>query len=111
MISARCQPAIEAGQQGEWRLVLSMGRAFDYATPFRAVLDEIADALSREAHVTVQLPEYEAFEDFVEGKLYFGREAIHVYFEHSLGYLFLSSDNKIALRRIAELIQPGMTVT
>ena len=111
MISASCQPAIEVRQQGERQLVLLMGEAFDYTTPFRAVLDEIAVALSREAHATVQLPQYEAFEDFVEGKLYFGSESIHVYFEHSLGYLSLSSHNEAALRRIAELIQPRMTVT
>jgi hypothetical protein len=70
MISARCRPAIEAGQRGEWQLVLLIGEAFDYATPFRAVLDEIADALCREAYATVQFPQYDAFEDFVEGKFY-----------------------------------------
>jgi hypothetical protein len=111
MISARRRPAIEAGQQGEWQLVLLIGEAFDYATPFRAVLDEIADALCGEAYATVPFPQYEAFEDFVEGKLYFGSEAIQVYFEHSLGYLSLSRDNEVTLRRIAELIQPRMTVT
>jgi hypothetical protein len=111
MIELHSPPILETTSDGKWQLVLFMGEAFDYATPFRGAVHEIADVLSREAYSTVQLPEYEGFEDFVEGKLYFGREAICVYFEHSLGYLSLSSDNETALRRMAELIQPRMTVT
>jgi hypothetical protein len=36
---------------------------------------------------------------------------LHVYFEHSLGYLSLSSDDEAALRRTAELIRSRVTVT
>ena|SRR5215475_12721290 len=111
MIELRSSPVVEATSDGKWQLVFWMGDAFEFATPFRAALDEIADALRREAHSIMQLPECEEFEDFVEGTLHFGDNVLHVYFEHSLGYLALSTDSEEPLRRTAELIQPRVIVT
>jgi hypothetical protein len=74
---------IEPQPRGGWQLILWVGQAFNYTTPFRAMLSEIAEALGPAS--VVQLPPYEAGEDFVEGTLQFGRTTLRVYYEHSLG--------------------------
>jgi hypothetical protein len=106
MIEVRCRPAIEPNARGGWDLVLWAGEPFDYSTPFRKMLDGIADVLSQDAHSSIELPAYEDYEDFVEGTLQFGHETIRTYYEHSLGYLVLMSDSANTLRKIADRLAP-----
>ena len=56
------------------------------------------------------LPEYEPCEDFVEGSLQIGGEILHIYFEHSLGYLSLSSENREVLDKPLISLQPAIAV-
>jgi hypothetical protein len=101
MIEVRSLPAIERDPKDGWELTLWMGNAFDYTTPFRAALAEIAEVLNREHPSTLRLPDYEQGEDFVEGILQFGNSKIGVYYEHSLSYLTLFSSSEDVLREIA----------
>ena len=106
MIKVYAQPAIEPHRKSGWELVLWTGDAFDYSTPFREMLTEIAAVLNREAPASVELPGYDALEDDVEGVLRFGDEAIGIYYEHSLSYLSLMSDSANTLHKIADRLQP-----
>jgi hypothetical protein len=106
MIEVHCRPAIERHRKGGWELVLWTGNAFDYSTPFREMLADIAALLNREAPTSLELPEYEPFEDDVEGQLQFGSQTIRVYYEHSISYLALISDSEPMLQKIAGRLQP-----
>src|SRR5579859_7524541 len=106
MIEVYSKPTIEPHQKGGWELVLWTGNAFDYSTPFREMLTGIAAVLNQEAPTSVELPDYETFEDDVEGELRFGDQAIRIYYEHSLSYLSLMSDSPNTLRKIADRLQP-----
>jgi hypothetical protein len=106
MIKVHSRPVIEPHRKSGWELVLWTGDAFDYSTPFREMLTEIAAVLNREAPASVELPGYDAMEDDVEGVLRFGDEAIGIYYEHSLSYLALTSDSPNTLRKIADRLQP-----
>jgi hypothetical protein len=106
MIKVHSRPAIEPHRKSGWELVLWTGDAFDYSTPFREMLTEIATVLNREAPACIELPGYEALEDFVEGVLRLGDEEIGIYYEHSLSYLSLTSDNPNTLQKIADRLQP-----
>jgi hypothetical protein len=99
---------IERASQGGWQLILWTGDAFDYTTPFRAVLGEIAEALGLERQDDLQLPAYEVGEDFVEGTLRFGNAPLRIYYEHSLSYLVLMSDSEGTLRDVADRIQTSV---
>ena len=105
MIEVRCEPVVKATQRG-WELVFWMGEAFDYETPFRAALNEIAETLGCD----IRLPAYEKSEDFIEGTLHIGVQVLSVYYEHSLGYLSISSDSAEALRQIAHRLQSNLKV-
>jgi len=50
---------------GGWQLILWAGGAFDYATPFRVILADIAAALGQNPRSDLQLPAHEEREDFV----------------------------------------------
>jgi hypothetical protein len=106
MIKVHSRPVIERHRRSGWELVLWTGDAFDYSTPFRDMLTEIATVLNQEAPASVELPGYEALEDDVEGVLRFGDDAIGIYYEHSLSYLSLMSDNPNTLRKVADRLQP-----
>jgi hypothetical protein len=106
MITVHSRPAIEPHQKRGWELVLWTGDAFDYSTPFRGILADITEALNRDAPTSIELPSYEAFEDFIEGELRFGDESVGIYYEHSLSYLALMSDSPNTLRKIADRLQP-----
>ena len=71
MIEVRSQPVIEPDPRGGWQLIFWIGEAFDYKTPFRTTLNDMMKALSRKNPFSVQIPEYQANEDFVEGTLEF----------------------------------------
>ena len=106
MIEVFSKPSIEPHRKGGWELVLWTGNAFDYSTPFREMLTDIAAVLSQEAPTSVELPGYHLLEDDVEGALRFGDEPIRIYYEHSLSYLSLMSDSAKTLSKIADRLQP-----
>lgn len=105
MISVRSPLEIEADPHGGWQLTFWVLDAFNFTTPFRAMLGDIADALGQDPQNDLQLPAYEADEDFVEGTLQFGAVPLRVYYEHSLSYMTLTSDNEAPLRDAADRIQ------
>lgn len=75
-------------KDGGWEIILWMGEAFDFSTPFRTALEQIAKTLP--GQVTMELPRQSEGEDFIEGSPKFGSRSVAIYFEHSLGYLSLS---------------------
>jgi hypothetical protein len=87
-----------------------MGEAFDYTTPFRAALAEIADILDLQGPSSLVLPEQGESEDFVEGSYQYDGTAIGVYYEHSLGYLSLSASSENILREIASRLISNIEV-
>jgi hypothetical protein len=87
-----------------------MGEAFNYTTPFRKALNDMAEALSRGNASSIELPGYEADEDFVEGTLEFGGEVLRVYYEHALSYLSLSTDSYEILCDVAARLQSSVKV-
>jgi hypothetical protein len=110
MIQVGSLPAIKPDRKNGWCLVFWMGDPFDYTTPFRAALAEMVDVLGRQSPSSIRLPEYEAGEDFVEGSLVFGGTTVRVYYEHSLGFLELTSSSEDILRKIASHLGSSLTV-
>src|SRR5260221_11254631 len=110
MIKVQSRPTVEHNPQGGWQTVFSVGETFDYSTPFRATLANIANVLSQQLPTSIELPAYEDREDFVEGTLQFGGETIRTYYEHSLSYLALMSDSANTLRKIVDYLEPHVTV-
>jgi hypothetical protein len=106
MITVHSKPAIEPHRKSGWELVLWTGNAFDYSTPFREMLTDIAGVLNQDAPTSIELPGYETMEDDVEGVLRFGNESIGIYYEHSLSYLSLMSDSANTLNKIAARLRP-----
>ena len=106
VIEVHSRPVIEPHHKSGWELVLWTGNAFDRSTPFREMLSDIAAVLNDEAPTSVELPGYRASEDDVEGVLRFGDEEIGIYYEHSLSYLSLMSDDATTLNVIADRLQP-----
>ncbi len=97
---------IEPHRKHGWELVLWTGDAFDRSTPFRNMLTDIASVLNDEEPTSVELPDYHPGEDRVEGVLHFGDEQVGIYYEHSLSYLSLTSDDANTLNVIADRLQP-----
>lgn len=110
MIEVRSQPAIEPDPEGGWQLIFWMGEAFDYTTAFRSALSDMTEVLSREVPSSIQLPDYEDHEDFVEGMLHFGGEVLRVYYEHSLSYLSLSTNSDDTLRDVTARLRSSVNV-
>ena len=110
MIEVRSQPLIERHPKGAWQLTFWMGEPFDQTTPFRTALNDMAAVIGRGSPPSIQLPEYEADEDFVEGTLRFGDEVLRIYYEHSLSYLSLSTDRYEVLCEVAARLQSSVKV-
>ena len=104
------EPKIAAEAQHGWQIMFWLGDAFDYSTPFRAVVAEIVSILEETAPVRLSLPAYVPDEDFVEGSLRFGTASVGVYYEYSLGYLALMSRNRSVLEEIAAKVLPRVQV-
>src|ERR1700761_6131648 len=111
MIELRSPPTIESGHQGSWQLVLWAGTPFDYTTPFRSMLAEIARALGQNDQIDLDLPAYKDGEDFVTGTLRFGTGLLEVYYEHSLSYIALVSNTEDTIRDLADRIQSSIVVS
>ena len=58
MIELRSPLKLEPDPRDGWQLILWAGVAFDYATPFRALLGDIAEALGQGRVKDLQLPPY-----------------------------------------------------
>ncbi|MDB5711120.1 MAG: hypothetical protein JWL96_3190 [Sphingomonas bacterium] len=86
------------------------GLAFDYTIPFRAILAEIAAKLGLTAAADLDLPAYEEGEDFIEGTLHFHGTTLATYYEYSLGYLTLASDDRDALEEVIARIESVVVV-
>jgi len=110
MITLRSPLEVEPDPRGGWQLVFWVGSAFDLTTPFRSILGDIVESLGLDPQNDLKLPMREAGEDFVEGTFQFGAVPIRVYFEHSLSYLALMSDNELTLRDLVARVQPNVTV-
>ena len=99
-------PKVEPDPQNGWQITFFLGDAFDYSTPFRAVVGEIVSILEQAAPVVLDLPPYFPEEDFVEGSLRFGGASFQVYYEYSLGYLSIMSANRAILEDVASKVRP-----
>jgi hypothetical protein len=110
MIEVHSQPVIEPDPSGGWQLMFWIGRAFDYTTPFRKALDDMTKVLSRKQRCSIELPEYEANEDFAEGTLQLGDQVLRIYYEHSLSYLSLSTSSREFLGDVSALLQASVKV-
>lgn len=110
MIRVGIQPEIETAPLGGWQLIFWVFDGFDYTTPFREMLIEIAQALGKEPQSALQLPAYEGNEDFVEGIFLFNSTPLRVYYEHSLSYLSLTSDNEAVLLEVANRIRSRIQI-
>jgi hypothetical protein len=103
MIELRSGTAEPKPQDGE--LCLWIGEPFDFHTPFRAAVADIAQALGPESAVSLRLPSPEENEDFIEGSLSFSGNVVDIYWEHSLSYLSIKSD-MATLDEITRRIRP-----
>ncbi|MCC8967104.1 hypothetical protein H8A95_33440 [Bradyrhizobium sp. Pear76] len=110
MIKLHSPLEIKPDPRGGWQLVFWTGNAFDYTTSFRALLDDITQALGQEAQHDLQLPPYEVGEDFVEGTLRFGSSSLRIYYEHSLSYLALMCDSARVLQDVADRLRASVQV-
>ncbi len=102
--------AIERQPRSGWEIIFWLGKPFDFNIPFRATLAEIVDLLKASGPAPLDLPLHENPEDFIEGTLLIGGEVINVYFEHSLGYLALSSESKAPLEDILSKLRPNVQI-
>jgi hypothetical protein len=110
MIEVREHPEIEPHPSDGWQLMFWVLDAFNYATPFRAMLAEIAHALGRDPQNDLRLPAFEASEDFVEGSLAFGTKSLGIYYEYSLSYLSLTHDDEAILREVADRVRSRIRI-
>ncbi|MES3098829.1 hypothetical protein [Sphingomonas faeni] len=110
MIKVRAPLQIKADSQGGWELVFWVLDSFNYTTPFRAMLVEIAEALAQHPLRSVSLPNYIVDEDFVEGTLLFDGSSLRIYYEHALSYLTLANDDRGLLTMVAQRVQPRIAL-
>jgi hypothetical protein len=103
-------PSIEAKPDGP-RLVLWMGKPFDFSTPFRPALAEIVEAVGPETVRSLQIPPREQGEDFIDGSFRFDGKLVEVYWEHSLSYMSLKPSDMGTLHDIADRIRPLFLIT
>ncbi len=93
-----------------WEAVFWAGDAFDFDTPFRAVLRIITEALGQDVETDLVLPAYENGEDFIEGTLRFGAATLNIYFEYCLGYLSVMHADRAVLEEVVRRVQPYVAV-
>lgn len=110
MIKVEAPLEIKPHPQGSWALVFWVLDNFNYTTPFRAMLVEIAEALGEHPAHSLSLPDYIADEDFVEGTLLFDGASLRVYYEHSLSYLTLANTDRELLATVAQRVQPRIAI-
>ena len=90
-----------------WELVFWTGRCFDLSYPFRDLLDAIASCLG---HATVELPQRQTDENYVEGQLRWRHASIDTYFEYELGYLSLQHRDDTVLDAIVAAVTSSVSL-
>ena len=110
MIEVGAPLEIKANPEGGWELVFWVMDSFNYTTPFRAMLVEIAEALGQHPIRSLSLPSYIADEDFIEGNLLFDGASLRVYYEHVLSYLTLANADRDVLATVAQRVQPQIAM-
>lgn len=110
MIEVKASLEIKSDTQGGFELMFWVCDSFNYTTPFRAMLVEIAEVLGRDPSVDLSLPPYLADEDFVEGTLTLQEGALRVYYEYALSYLSLGGGDWEVLKAVAERLQPHIAL-
>lgn len=110
MIGVHTEPEVESVPGCGWEIVVWAGDAFDYAIPFRRILEEIKDATGDGA-ARLLLPDHEQDEDFIEGILQYDETSVQLYFEYALGYLSLRSEDRAVLDSLLTKILPLITVS
>ncbi|WP_440848045.1 hypothetical protein [Sphingomonas sp. 22176] len=111
MLTVHTTPTVTAEPSRGWDLTFWLGEAFDYQIPFRVALAQIASILGQSEPVNIALPDFVEGEDFVEGQLSFGSTTIGIYYEYSLGYLSLNSEDRAPLDQIEALTRPFIRTT
>lgn len=111
MIEVCSQPTIDQEPGGDFQLCLWVLDVFNYDTPFRDMIAEVARALGRDPFKDLQLPAYIADEDFIEGALALETTSIRVYFEHARSYLSMSHPSRSVLADILERLRPQIHVS
>ncbi|VWX54757.1 conserved hypothetical protein [Novosphingobium sp. 9U] len=106
MIEVRAPLEIRADGEAGWELVFWVLDSFNYTTPFRAILAEIAEALGQQPIHSLSLSDNTTDEDFMEGTLKFDGGPLRVYYEHALSYLTLGSVDRELLTKMAVRVQP-----
>jgi hypothetical protein len=110
VIEVKAPLEIKPDPQGGLELMFWVCDSFNYTTPFRAMLVEIAEVLGRDPSVDLSLPPYFAGEDFVEGALTLQEGPLRVYYEYALSYLSLGNDDWKVLKVVAERLQPHVAL-
>lgn len=110
MLKVHSPPIIEPDPQHGWQMVFWLGQAFNYDTPFRDALDEVVGIVQPSEAVKLELPPYAPDEDFVEGSLVVGKATFKTYYEYSLGYLAVMTEDREALEEFAGKVLPFVSV-
>ena len=110
MLKVHSPPRIEPDPQHGWQMMFWLGKGFEYETPFRAALVEMAEILQASETVRLDLPPRAPNEDFVEGSLIVGAVTLKIYYEYSLGYLALMNADRKALEAVTAKVLPLVRV-
>ena len=110
MIVVRSTPSIKSDTGHGWEFILWHIDSFDFDAPFRRWLDEIVAVLGESNSISLDLPAFQAEEDFIDGTLRFGSRRLRIYFEYALGYLMISCDDRQPLEETLSRVLPLVLV-
>jgi hypothetical protein len=91
-------------------LVLWLCEPFDPEFSFRIPLARVQQILSVSAPTTMALPPEQRDEDFIDGRLVWGKRGFAVYFERSLGYAQFSSLSSEDVEALQEALAPNTSI-
>ena len=94
---------IEEDHRAECRFRLSQffDASFDFNFPFRPLIEFLAECVRQTGvPVEVSLPDYDKFEDFVEGFIRIDGSEVRIYFEHSLSFISFEAKTPDGLNRL-----------
>lgn len=106
MIDVCSPPTIEQEPGGGYQLCFWVLDVFNYDTPFRQMVAEVACALGRDPREHIHLPARLEDEDFIEGTLVLEATSIRIYFEHARSYLSMSHASRDVLKDILKQLAP-----
>lgn len=85
----------------KFRLRQFFDALFDFNFPFRPLIDLLAECVRQTGvPVEVTLPDYDEFEDFVDGSMNVDGSKIRIYFEHSLSFISFEAKTPNGLNRL-----------